>query len=1679
MKEYFDTDEYKKIDEYKELKAENYSNINESFIGNEFKNNIDEFLNDNSSSSSINNNNKALDSEEFNNKYNKELNQNTNNTLEADSSSITTSSTEATISNAISTTGSSIAGTIGTVATTAIGAVGAVAIASNFLLAAPQMDIISLDIGCDYVHYVVEVSDLDLDSKYSIIIENGYNKFVCSIEEGTNENIVTGLKPYCEYKMSLVVDNKELGGEITYNSESFYTKKPESPTAAFKYNLNPDFENSLMNLNYNIFISDYYQEGYDYYYTISYADEIVYQNDDLSNDYYFNGSISSKEGDYQFNVYCRFFDEDIVILDKTVTVKYPEGLIKQDVDYGIDNVNITGDLSSGYNLEVKLENYFDTAEYELLVSSNNFSQVYKLEKDNIIINDLMVDYDSLELELMISYYDETYTHRYSINDFTGFSLEYSEPIFNNENNNYSLECIIDNDYEIDYVIASNNYGESERIDVINNIININICGDVKLEAYIKGKDLEFINSQNIIINGNVYLKDIRFGDNNNPGILRFKTNEFLPDNAKICARMGNDDLEEIEYLDDYYYIDLSSYDNINEITLYAIVNNEEIIINDCNINLENVSYPSFSKENININDCYVSYNDDGSYNTYLPICFNNIDDVWYQVILNDNIYYEGNDYIPIITNLDKIKNYNISLGYYYRYNGISYLLESVMLNNLNIVIENNYLVEYDSSDGSGKFSINNFNYDVSNNATIHYTDDSNENITLEFIDNTITGNYDISKEISYVSINYSYKLVDEELLNNNNINIIGTKYQEMNIYANQLFNLEINEIIYNDYDSSNKLLISSNLDNNYSLVIEQNGEIINYEEYNNGYYIFNVENITLDNSFNIRLIENDDFIKLSKKHEYTIISDTSTISIPTYSNNFANPGDCYITYNEDGTINTYLPINFTSDSIDIWYRIKLVDVVTDEIHYIEGSDYYAVGNNLSNSRYSITYQIYYRYNGISYYINGEYPSGVIEDLDSSGYEVSYDPSVSNEFTIDFYYPVLNTAVINYTDGSSEEVTISSDGITITGNYTSGKLINYITISYSTNLIDEDILNSHNILLVGNKYNTMNIYPNEVLELEINEMVYDDYDGSKNLLIKSNINISEGYSMYLSQEKADEVIEVTSTSTIGQYLVFDTSTLTLDSPFDIKIKKNSTDVILTKAFEYTIISDTSTLNIPTYSYISSNPGDCYITYNDDGTINTYLPINFTSDSRDIWYHIELTDVMTDVIYYLDGSDYYAVGSNLANLGYSITYQIYYRYNGISYYINGEYPSGVIEDLDSSGYEVSYDPSVNNEFTIIDFYYPVLNNAVINYTDGSSEEVTISSDGIAITGNYTSGKLINYITINYSTNLIDEDILNSHNISLVGNKYKTMNIYSNEILELEINEIVYDDYDGSKNLLIKSNINISEGYSMYLSQEKADEVIEVTSTSTIGQYLVFDTSTLTLDSPFDIKIKKNSTDVILTKAFEYTIISDTSTLNIPTYSNITPNPGDCYITYNEDETFNAYLPMNFTSDSRDIWYRIKLTDVENQTNYYLEGRDYIASAKNLNNSSFYSIIYQIYYRYNGVSYYITGEWPSGTITGTLDTSSTTLSIDSETSQFTINNFYYNYLEEVTVKYTDGSSEVVTVDSTYSTGNYDNTKEIASIVVNACEKVITTEFEETLSSNNIVLVGNKYKEIEITNS
>ena len=809
MKEYFDSEEFKKIDEYKELKAENYSNSKEIFNNKEYKDDINESSNDNfNSNSQTNSIARNTDYNDFNKELNNNVNQDTNSLqsgIETDSTCVSSTSLEASVSTSTATisTGGSIASTIGTVATTAIGAVGAVAAASNFLLASPQMNIISLDIGCDYVHYVVEVSDLDIESQYSIVIENGYNKYVCSIEEGTNENIVTGLKPYCEYKMSLVVDNKDLGGNITYNSESFYTKKPDSPATAFKYNLDPDFDKSMMSLSYDIFISDYYQEGLDYYYTISYADEIVYQNDDLSKDYYFNGNIYAKEGDYQFNVYCKFFGEDIVILDKIVTVEYPKGLIKQDVDYGIDNVNITGNINSGYNLDITLENYFDTASYELLVTSNDFNNIYKINGNNIKINDLIIDYNFLELELIIKYYDETFSHKYSINDFTGFSLEYSEPIFNSEDNNYSIEYAIDNNYSIDYIIASNSYGESEKIEPKDNIININICGDVKLEAYIKGKELEFINPQNIIINGNVYLKDIRFGDNNNPGILRFKTNEFLPDNAKICARMGNDDLGEIEYLDDYYYIDLSSYDNINEITLYAIVNNEEIIINDCNINLENVSYPSFSKENININDCYVSYNDDGSYNTYLPICFNNIDDVWYQVILNDNIYYEGNDYIPIITNLNKNDSNAISIHYYYRYNGISYLIDSLVLDDLNIIVENNYLVEYDSSDSSAKFTINNFNYDVFPAARVYYSDESYEDINLEIENNldknTLIGSYDTNKEISYVNIKYSYKEIDEELLINNKIEIIGNKYQDMNIYPDELFDLVIYDLIYNDY----------------------------------------------------------------------------------------------------------------------------------------------------------------------------------------------------------------------------------------------------------------------------------------------------------------------------------------------------------------------------------------------------------------------------------------------------------------------------------------------------------------------------------------------------------------------------------------------------------------------------------------------------------------------------------------------------------------------------------------------------------------------------------------------------------------------------------------------------------------------------------------------------------------
>ncbi|MGN1103991.1 MAG: hypothetical protein ACI4QI_03865, partial [Candidatus Coproplasma sp.] len=117
--------------------------------------------------------------------------------------------------------------------------------------------------------------------------------------------------------------------------------------------------------------------------------------------------------------------------------------------------------------------------------------------------------------------------------------------------------------------------------------------------------------------------------------------------------------------------------------------------------------------------------------------------------------------------------------------------------------------------------------------------------------------------------------------------------------------------------------------------------------------------------------------------------------------------------------------------------------------------------------------------------------------------------------------------------------------------------------------------------------------------------------------------------------------------------------------------------------------------PTMSYL--NPSDAVVTYNDDGTINVYRDLNFSCEDERVYYNAMLRAGYYDEEYNfveterfdVIGRDKYAVIENIPNQNYIVYYYQMFDYNGVSYIIYIEIPSGSIEnvykDEDGDGYE----------------------------------------------------------------------------------------------------------------------------------------------------------------------------------------------------------------------------------------------------------------------------------------------------------------------------------------------------------------------------------------------------------
>ena len=112
------------------------------------------------------------------------------------------------------------------VATTATVAVAATVVTTTLVMAAPSVEMISLECGTDYVEYEMDIQDLAEDENYAIVISTS-NEEDIEIEvdgNGTYKNRVEGLKPSWEYTISLVCRGTALG-DVVHFSERFQTLK--------------------------------------------------------------------------------------------------------------------------------------------------------------------------------------------------------------------------------------------------------------------------------------------------------------------------------------------------------------------------------------------------------------------------------------------------------------------------------------------------------------------------------------------------------------------------------------------------------------------------------------------------------------------------------------------------------------------------------------------------------------------------------------------------------------------------------------------------------------------------------------------------------------------------------------------------------------------------------------------------------------------------------------------------------------------------------------------------------------------------------------------------------------------------------------------------------------------------------------------------------------------------------------------------------------------------------------------------------------------------------------------------------------------------------------------------------------------------------------------------------------
>ena len=164
--------------------------------------------------------------------------------------------------------------------------------------------------------------------------------------------------------------------------------------------------------------------------------------------------------------------------------------------------------------------------------------------------------------------------------------------------------------------------------------------------------------------------------------------------------------------------------------------------------------------------------------------------------------------------------------------------------------------------------------------------------------------------------------------------------------------------------------------------------------------------------------ENGD--KLSNEVSFTV--DTS-IPIPEaeYNFYFYNTGDIGVTYNEDGTVNIYIPTGFSSENEDVYYQILL-----GSMRY-SSREPLAKFEHIPNTNYPLRYDICIDIDGVEYSFLSQTPSGTVNEPNFYVYGEWVDNTLLLQLEKELLYMDLDTARLVFANG--EELTLTEADFT--------------------------------------------------------------------------------------------------------------------------------------------------------------------------------------------------------------------------------------------------------------------------------------------------------------------------------------------------------------------------------------------------------------------------------------------------------------------------------------------------------------------------------------------------------------------------------------------------------------------------------------------------------------------------